>query len=224
MRFGQTSSAMPEKHVLSIFIESVLFLRIRVNFSPVERIFDLKRWKMRFAQNVLRIAWKARFVQFSWKAYCFHVLALISVPWAIFGFGTLKNAIWSKHPPHGLKSTFCSIFIQSLLFSSISVTLSPVKRFFGSKTLKNAIWPKRPSHCLKSTFCTIFMESLLFSRICVNFSPVERLFDLKRQKMRFGQNVLRMARKARFVQFSWKAYYSFYVLAWILVRQSDFWI
>ena len=177
MRFGQNLLRMAWKaRFVQFFIQSLLFSSIRVNFSPVERIFDLKRWKMRFAQNVLRIAWKARFVQFSWKAYCFHVLALISVPWAIFGFGTFKNAIWSKHPPHGLKSTFCSIFIQSLLFSSISVTLSPVKRFFGSKTLKNAIWPKRPPHCLKSTFCTIFMESLLFSRIGVNFGPLSNFW------------------------------------------------
>ena len=82
----------------TIFIQSLLFSSIGVNFSPVKRFLDLKRWIMRFGQNVLRMAWKARFVQFSWKAYCFHVLALISVPWAIFGFGTLKNAIWPKRP------------------------------------------------------------------------------------------------------------------------------
>ena len=32
---------------------------------------------MRFGQNVLRMNWKARFVQFSWKAHCFSVLAKI---------------------------------------------------------------------------------------------------------------------------------------------------
>ena len=48
-----------------MFIESLLFSRIGVNFSPVERFLAQKRWEMRFGQNVLRIAWKARFVQFS---------------------------------------------------------------------------------------------------------------------------------------------------------------
>ena len=91
------------------------------------------------------------------------------------------------------------------------------RAILGSKTLKNVIWPNRPPDRLKSTFCTIFIESLLFSRIGVNFSPVERFLALKRWEIRFGQNVLRMASKARFVQFSYKAY-CFQVLAWISVR------
>ena len=204
---------------------------------------------MRFGQNVLRIARKARFVQFSWKAYCFHVLALISVPWAIFGFGTLKNAIWPKCPPHGLKSTFCTNFMESLLFSVLSWILVRLSDFwlwnvekcdlvrtssalpekhvlynfhrkptvftywrkfqsrwanFGSKTLRNAIWSKRSQHCRKSTFWTIFLESLLFLRIGVNFCPVERFLALKRWKMRFGENVLRMAWKAVLYKFHGK--------------------
>ena len=280
-------------------MESLLFLRIGVNFSPVERFLALKRWKMRFGQNVLRMAWKARFVQFLYKAYCFNVLAWISVRWSnfwlwnvekcdlvktssawpqkhvlynfhtkptvftywrefqsgggIFGSKTLKNEIWPKRPPHCLKSTFCTIFMESLLFSRTGVNFSPVERFLienvekwdlaktssampekhvlysfhgkptvftywrefqsgrailGSKMLKNVIWPNRPPDRLKSTFSTILIQSLHFSRIGVNFSPVERFLDLKRWKMRFGQNVLRIAWKARFVQFSWKAYCS----------------
>ena len=231
-------------------------------------IFDLKRWKIRFGQHVLRIAWKARFVQFSWKAYCFHVLALISVLCAILGFGTLKNAIWPKRPAHDLKSSVLYNFHtkaywrSKMRFSRIGVNFSPVEfrgqfhdfenvwrskmrfgqnvlriawkaRFynahrkpiiftywcefqsgraiFGSETLRNAIWSERPPHGLKSTFCTIFIQSLQFSHIGVNFSPVERFLDLKRWKIRFGQNVLRIAWTARFVQFSWKAY-CFHVL------------
>ena len=33
---------------------------------------------MRFGQNVLRMTWKERFVQFSWKAHCFPVLKRVS--------------------------------------------------------------------------------------------------------------------------------------------------
>ena len=47
-----------------MFIESLLFSRIGVNFSQVERLLNLKRWQMQFGQNVLHAAWKARFVQF----------------------------------------------------------------------------------------------------------------------------------------------------------------
>ena len=32
---------------------------------------------MRFGQNVLRMTWNERFVEFSWKAHCFPVLARI---------------------------------------------------------------------------------------------------------------------------------------------------
>ena len=195
-------------------MESLLFSRIGVSFSPAERFLALKRWEMRFRQNVLGILWKARFVQFSWKTYCFHVLAWFQSGRAIFGSITLRNAIWSKRPPRVLKSTFCTIFIHSLLFSLIGVNFSPAERFlvlkrwemqfgefpsrraiFGSETLRNAIWLKRPPHRLKSTFSTIFLQSLLFSRNGVNFGPAERFLVPKRWEMRFGRNVHRMALK-----------------------------
>ena len=73
-------------------------------------------------------------------------------------------------------------------------------------TFKNAIWPKRAPHDVKRAFCTIFMENALFSRFKENFRPVWRFWELWRSKMRFGQNVLRMIWKERFVQFSWKAH------------------
>ena len=198
-------------------MESLLFLRIGVNFSPVERFLALKRWKMRFGQNVLRMAWKARFVQFLYKAYCFNVLAWISVRWSNFWLWNVEkcdlvktSSAWpQKHVLYNFH-TKPTVFTYWREFQSGG-------GIFGSKTLKNEIWPKRPPHCLKSTFCTIFMESLLFSRTGVNFSPVERFWDLKRWKMWFGQTVLRIASKARFLQFWYKAY-TFHVLAWISVR------
>ena len=114
----------------TLFMESLLFSRIGVNFSPAWRFLVLKRWEMRFGLNVHRMAWKARLVQFSYNAYCFHVLALISVPWAIFGSVTLENAIWSKGPPHRPKSTFSTMFIQSLLLWRIGVNFSPLSEIW----------------------------------------------------------------------------------------------
>ena len=203
---------------------------------------------MRFGQNILRMAWKARFVQFSWKAYCFHVLALISVPWAIFGSGRLKkcdlvktSSAWLKkhvlynfrrkpivltywrefHFPQSdfgiWKVEKCDLAKTSSAWPEKHVLYNFHRKptvftywrefqsrraIFGSETLRNAIWSKRPPHGLKSTFSTIFMESLLFSRVGVNFSPLSDFLDLEGWKMRFGQNVLRMAWKARFVQFA----------------------
>ena len=73
-------------------------------------------------------------------------------------------------------------------------------------TLKNAIWPKRAAHDLKRAFCTIFMKSALFSLFGENLRPVWQFSPLWRSRMRFGQNVLRMIWKERFVQFSWKVH------------------
>ena len=138
-----------------------------VSLSPAERFLDLKRWEMRFGQNVLRVAWKARFVQFSYKAYCFHVLALISVPWAIFGSGTLKNAIWPKRPPHCLKSTFSTIFIQSLLFSRIGVHLSPLSNFW--------IWNVEKCDLVKTS------SALPEKHVFYNFHPEPTVFTYWRE-------------------------------------------
>ena len=73
-------------------------------------------------------------------------------------------------------------------------------------TLKNAIWSNRAAHDLKRAFCTIFIKSALFSLFGENLRPVWRIRQLWRSKMRFGQNLLRMIWKQRFVQFSWKAH------------------
>ena len=252
---------------------------------------------MRFGQNVLRMTWKERFVQFSWKAHCFPVLNWISgqfhdfknldaqkcdlaktgSAWAetsvlysfhrkrtVFPFWrefeasftilrtlTLKNAIWTKRAAHDLKRAFCTIFRKSALFSLFGENFRPVWRFwelwrpkcdlaktccawpeksvlynFYKKrpvfsfwrefqtsvtilrtfTLKNPVWPKRAAHDMKRAFCTIVMESALLSRFEENFRPVWRFWELSCSKMRFGQNVLRMTWKERFVQFLSKAH------------------
>ena len=79
---------------------------------------------------------------------------------------------------------------------------------FENFDAQNAIWPKRAAHDLKRAFCTIFIKSALFFLFGENFRPVWRFWELWRSQMRFGQNVLRMTWKERFVQFSWKAHSS----------------
>ena len=61
----------------TIFMESALFSRFDELFRPVWRFWQLWRSKMRFGQNVLRMTWNERFVQFSWKAHCFPLLERI---------------------------------------------------------------------------------------------------------------------------------------------------
>ena len=58
-------------------MKSALFSLFGENFRPVWRFWELWRSKMRFGQNVLRMTWNERFVQFSWKAHCFPVLKRI---------------------------------------------------------------------------------------------------------------------------------------------------
>ena len=181
--FAKTCCAWPEKRVLynflgkrtvflfwrnahdlkrascKIFMEGALSSRFRENFRPAWRFWELWRSKMRFGQNVLRMTWKERFVQFSWGK--------------------------------------CTVFPFWREFQA-KVTI------LRTLTLKNAIWPKSAAHGLKRGSCTIFMEGALFSRFDENFRPKWRFWELWRSKMWFGQNVLRMTWKERFVQFSWK--------------------
>ena len=161
---------------------------------------------MRFGQNVLRMTWNECFVQFWWKAHSFPVLRTISGQ-----FDDFKNFDARKCY---LAKTCCAWHETSVLYNFHGkCTVSPFWREFQARvtilrtlTLKNAIWPKRAAHDLKRAFCTIFMKSALFSRFEENLRQVEVFWQLWRSKMRFGQNVLRMTWKERFVQFSWKVH------------------
>ena len=193
-------------------MKSVLFSVFGENVRPVWRFWLLWRAKMRFGQNVLRMIWKERFVQFSWKAHCVPFLKRI---WG--QCDDFKNCEAQKCD---LAKTCCPWPEKSVLYNFHEKrTVFPFSRefetrvtIFRSVTLKNAIWPKRAAHDLKRAFCTIFMENALFSRFEENLRPVWRLWELCRSQMRFGQNVLPMTWKERFVQFLWKAH-SFPVLA-----------
>ena len=205
----------------TIFIETALFSRFEENFRRRWRFWELWRLQMRFGQNVLRMTWKERFVQFLWKAHSFPVLARISGQCDDFeSFEALK---WD------LLKTCCAWPEKPVLYNFHEKrAVFPFWREFQASvtilrtlTLTNAIWPKRDSHDLKNAFSTIFIETALFSRFEENFSRRWRFWELWRLQMRFGQTVLRMTWKERFVQFSWKAR-CFPVLARISGQCDDF--
>ena len=190
----------------TIFMKSALFSPFGENLRPVWRFRQLWRSKMRFDQNVLRMTWKERFVQFPWKAHCFPVLQRI--------WGQCDD--FENFDAHKceLAKTCCSWPKKRVLYNFYGKrTVFPFRRefetsvtIFRTLTLTNAILLKRAAHDLKRAFCTIFMETALFSTFGKNFRPVWRIWELWRSQMRFGQNVLRMTWKERFVQFSWKAH------------------
>ena len=202
-------------------MESALFSRFGENFRLVWRFWELCRSKVRFGQNVLRMTWKDRFVQFLGKAHCFPCLERISGQCDDFeNFDAQKCDLAETCSAWPEKSVLHNFHEKRAVFPfwrefQASVTILRALR------LKNEIWPKRAPHDLKRAFGTIFMKSALPSRVEENFRPVSRFWELWRSKMRFGENVLRMTWKYRFVQFSWKAH-CFPVLKRIWGQFHDF--
>ena len=144
-------------------MKSALFPRFGENLRPVWRFWQLWPSQMRFGQNVLRMTWKERFVQFSWKAHPFSFFARISGQCDYFeNFDAQKC---------DLAKTCCAWPENSVLSNFHGErTVFPFWRDFEASflilitlTVKNAIWPKRAAHDLKKGFCTIFMKSALFS-------------------------------------------------------------
>ena len=175
-----------------IFMESALFSRSKANFRRVWRLWELWRSQMRFAQNLLRMTRKERFVQFSWKAHCFPFFERISGQCDDFeNFDVQKCDLAKTCCASSEKSVLYNFHVKRAFFpfwSKFQASVTIVRTL----TLKNAIWPKRAAHDLKRAFCTIFMESALFYRLGKKFRPVSRFWELWRSQMRFGQNVLRM--------------------------------
>ena len=181
---AKTCCACPEKSVLYNFHEKRTVFPLWREFEASFTFWKLWRSKMRFGQDVLRMTWKERFVQFSWKAHCFPVLA----------------NIWGKF------QDFENFGAQKLDLAK-TCRARPEKRvlynFLGKRTVFR-FW--RNAHDLKRASCTIFMEGALFSRFRRNFRPAWRFSELWRSKMRFRRNLLRITWKERVVQFSWKAH------------------
>ena len=211
----------------TIFMETALFSTFGENFRPVWPIWELWRSKMRFGQNVLRMTWNERFVQFLWKAHYFLVLERI---WGqcdgLDNFDAQKCDLTKTCSAWPEKSVLYNFHGKGTVFPFWK-EFRPVN--FGefrpvilrSLTFKNALSPKRAAHDLKRGFCTIFIISALFCLFGEIFRPVWRFLTLWRSQMRFGQNVLRTTWKKRFVQFLWKAH-CFPVLQRIWGQCDDF--
>ena len=149
------------------------------NFDAPQTMWELWRSKMRFGQNVLRITWKERFVQFLWKAHSFPVLKRKGDDFENF-----------DDPKCDLAETCCAWPEMCVLYTFYRKrTVFPFWREFEASvtilrtlTLQIAIWRKKAAHDLKRAFCTIFMESALLSRFEENFMPVWRFWELWRSK------------------------------------------
>ena len=141
----------------TIVIKSALFFRFGENLRPVWRFWELSRSKMRFGQNVLRMTWKERFVQFLWKAHFFSRFEE-----NFSQFDDFENFDGQKCD---LAKTCCAWPEKSVLYNCYQKrTVFPIWGEFKASltilrtlTLKNAIWPKRAAHDLKRAFCTIFI-------------------------------------------------------------------
>ena len=170
---AKTCSAWPEKSVLYNFHKKRTVFPFWREFQASVTIFRTLTLKMRFGQNVLRMTWKERFVQFSWKVHSFPVSRTISGQ-----FDDFENFDAQKCD---LGKTCCAWSEKSVLYNfHEKCTVFPFWREFEASvtilttlTLTSAIWPKRAAHDLKRAFCTIFMESVLFSR----FERISGQFD-----------------------------------------------
>ena len=181
-RFGQIAFLSAAHDLKSpfctIFMESALFPRFEENFRPVWRFWQLWRSKMRFGQNVLRMTWNERFVQFSWNAHPFHVLERI--------WGQCDDFDNFDAQKCDLAKTCCAWPETIVLYNFHEKrTVSPFWREFVASvtilttlTLKNAIWPKRAAYDLKRAFCTMFMKSSLFPRFGEILRPVWRFWQI----------------------------------------------
>ena len=74
---AKTCYSWPEKSVLYNFHKKRTVFQFWREFETSVTIWEICRSQMRFGQNVLRMTWKERFVQFSWKLHCFPVLKRI---------------------------------------------------------------------------------------------------------------------------------------------------
>ena len=195
---AKKSCASPEKSVL--YSESALFFRFEDNLRPASRFWELWRSKMQIGQNVLRMTWKERFVQFSWKAHCFSVLKRF---WGLFhdfeNFDAPKCDLAKTW--HDLKRAFCTIFMESAQFSCVEEILRPVWRFWE-------LWRSKMRfgrNVLRMTWNVRFVQ---FSSKAHCFPVLKRIWSQCDDFIFDARNcdLLRITWKERFVQFSWKAH------------------
>ena len=100
-------------------MERALLSRFADDIRLMGRFTDLMRFKVRFAQQVLRTAS---------KAYCFSDLTTISG--TILRCGALQSAIWQRF------AAFCIFFMESVPFTRFRKDLSPIGRFSNLRICK----------------------------------------------------------------------------------------
>ena len=201
-------------------MESALFSCFKENLRPVSRFWELWRRKARFGQNVLRMTWKERFVQFLWKAHCFPFLKRNLCRCDDFENFDGQNCDLAKTCCACPEKSVLYNFLESALFSRFGENFRPCEDFENlhgekcdlAKTCSS--WPKKSVLHNFHGKRTVF----LFWR---EYHANVRILRTLSVKMRFGQKVLRMSWKERFVQFWWIAL-CFPVLARILGQCDDF--
>ena len=147
---------------------------------------------MRFGQNVLRMIWKERFVQFSWKAHCFPFLERI--------WGQCDNFYHFDAHECDLAKTCCAWSEKSVLYNFHGKCSFPVLRtisgqfdhFDNFDALKCDLaktcsaWPEK-------RVLNNFHEKRTVFPFWRELGPVCRFWQLWRSQMRFCQNVLGMS-------------------------------
>ena len=221
MRFGQIVLAWPEKSVL-------------YNFHEKRTVFSFWR-ELEASMTILttltlkNAIWPNRATHDLKRAFCTFFMKSAQFS----RFEENLRPVWRFWELWRSKMRFGQIVLawpeKSVLYNfNEKRSVLPFWREFEASvttlttlTLKKAILPKRAPHNLKRGFCTIFMKSALFSIFAETLRPAWRFWQLWRSQIRFGQNVLRMTWKERFVQFSKKAH-SFLFLERIWGQCDDF--
>ena len=242
---AKTCCAWPEKSVLYNFHEKRTVFQFCREFQASVTILKIWRFEMRFGQNVLRMTWNERFVQFSWKAHCFLVLERISgarddfenidapkcdltktcCAWpeksVLDNFHEKRTVfpIWREFQVSvtilrtlTLKNAHCFFCFEEMHMTWKAHSFPDLKRIWGQfQDFENfdaikcdlaktcCAWPE------KSVLNNFHGERTVF-QFWREFQASVTILKICRSKMRFGQNVLRMTWKERFVQFSWKAH------------------
>ena len=114
----------------TIFMESALFSRFGENFRPVWRFWELWRSKLRFAKTCCAWAEKSVLYNFHGKRTVFPFWREFEASFTILKTLTVKSALWPKRAAHDLKRAFCTIFMESALFSCFEENMMPMWGFW----------------------------------------------------------------------------------------------
>ena len=143
-------------------MESALLSSLEENLRQLERFWEVWPSKRRFGQNLLRMTWKERSVQFLWKAHRFSVLERTSGQCDDFdNFDAQKCDLAKTCSAWPEKSVLYNFHEKRTVFSfwrefEASVTI------LTTLALKNAIRSKRVAHDLKKAFFTILKKAHCF--------------------------------------------------------------